>query len=85
MTFYAEVGCQFPQFPFIAHSRGWSAEDMERNVSEVQNSRELREGAQELVVRAAAMANLMVGGQFPEHPLARGGRKAHQLDSEPTG
>lgn len=85
MTFFSEVGCQFPQFPFIAHSRGWSAEDMERNVSEVKNSRELREGAQELVARAAAMARLMVEGQLPEHPLARGGRKAHQLDSEPTG
>ena len=29
LGFFAEVGCQFPQFPFIAHSRGWSAEDME--------------------------------------------------------
>lgn len=85
MTFFAEVGCQFPQFPFIAHSRGWSAEDMERNVIEVQNSRELREGAKKLVARAADMAKLMVGGQLPEYPLARGGRKAHQLDSEPTG
>ena len=85
MTFFAEVGCQFPQFPFIAHSRGWSAEDMERNVSEMQNGRELHEGAQELVARAADMAKLMVGGQVPEYPLARGGRKAHQLDSEPTG
>jgi hypothetical protein len=85
MTFFSEVGCQFPQFPFIAHSRGWSAEDMERNVSEVQNSLALREGAQQLVTRAADMANLMVGGQVPEHVLARGGRKAHQLDSEPTG
>ncbi|MDH5738900.1 MAG: NAD(P)H-dependent oxidoreductase [Nitrospira sp.] len=85
MTFFSEVGCQFPQFPFIAHSRGWSAEDMERNVVEVQNSRELREGAQELVARAADMAKLMVCGKLPEHPLTRGGRKAHQLDSEPTG
>ncbi len=85
LTFWAEVGCQFPQFPFIAHSRGWSAEDMERNVIEVQNSRELREGAQELVARAADMAQLMIDGQLPEHALARGGRKAHQLDSEPTG
>jgi nitrite reductase/ring-hydroxylating ferredoxin subunit/multimeric flavodoxin WrbA len=85
MTFFSEVGCQFPQFPFIAHSRGWSAEDMERNVLEVQHSRELREGAQGLVARAADMAKLMVCGQLPEHPLARGGRKAHQLDSEPTG
>ncbi len=85
MTFFAEVGCQFPQFPFIAHSRGWSAEDMERNVKEVQGSQELRKGAQELVVRAADLAKLMIGGQLPDHPLARGGRKAHQLDSEPTG
>jgi len=85
LTFWAEVGCQFPQFPFIAHSRGWSAEDMERNVIEVQNSRELREGAQGLVARAADMAKLMIDGQLPQHPLARGGRKAHQLDSEPTG
>ena len=85
MTFFAEVGCQFPQFPFIAHSRGWSAEDMERNVKEVQNSQELRKGAQELVVRAADLAKLMIGSQLPKHPLARGGRKAHQLDSEPTG
>ena len=85
MTFFAEVGCQFPQFPFIAHSRGWSAEDMERNVTEVQNSRELREGAQALVARAVDMATLMVEGRVPEHPLVRGGRKAHQLDREPTG
>jgi multimeric flavodoxin WrbA len=85
MTFWAEVGCQFPQFPFIAHSRGWSAEDMERNICEVQNSRELREAAQGLVTRAADVAQLMVEGQVPEHRLIAGGRKAHKLDSEPTG
>ncbi len=85
MTFWAEIGCQFPQFPFIAHSRGWSAEDMERNICEVQNSRELREGAQGLVSRAADMAKLMVGGQIPDYHLVAGGRKAHKLDSEPTG
>ena len=85
MTFWAEVGCQFPQFPFIAHSRGWSAEDMERNVCEVQNSRELHKAAQQLVTRAVDMARLMVAGQVPERPLAAGGRKAHKLDSEPTG
>ena len=85
MTFWAEVGCQFPQFPFIAHSRGWSAEDMERNICEVQNSRELREGAEALVARAADMAKLMLCGQLPDHPLTGGGRKAHKLDSEPTG
>ena len=57
---------------------------MERNICEVQNSRELREAAQQLVTRAVEMATLRVGGQVPEHPLAGGGRKAHKLDSEPT-
>lgn len=37
------------------------------------------------VSHAAAMASLMVEGRLPDHPLVRGGRKAHQLDSEPTG
>ena len=36
LGFFAELGCQFPQFPYIAHSRGWSAEDMENNVQFVQ-------------------------------------------------
>ncbi|NUQ11741.1 MAG: NAD(P)H-dependent oxidoreductase [Gemmatimonadaceae bacterium] len=85
LGFFAEIGCHFPQFPYIAHSRGWSAEDMERNNAEIQNSGELREGAQALVTRAADMARLMVEGQLARHPLTRGGRKAHQLDSEPTG
>ncbi len=31
LGFFGELGCQFPQFPYIAHSRGWNAEDMERN------------------------------------------------------
>ena len=30
LTFWAELGFVFPQFPFIAHSRGWDAEDMEQ-------------------------------------------------------
>ena len=53
---------------------------MERNVSECRTA--VREGA---AARATDMAKLMVGGYVPEHTLARGGRKAHQLDSEPTG
>jgi nitrite reductase/ring-hydroxylating ferredoxin subunit/multimeric flavodoxin WrbA len=80
LGFFAEVGCQFPQFPYIAHSRGWSAEDMERNNRDVQNSTELREGAQGLVLRAVDMAKLMVTDAVPEHPLCAGGRKGHQLD-----
>ena len=32
LGFFGGLGYQFAQFPYIAHSRGWSAEDMERNV-----------------------------------------------------
>jgi hypothetical protein len=35
LGFFAELGFQFPPFPYVAHSRGWSAEDMERNVAAV--------------------------------------------------
>ena len=80
LGFFAEIGCQFPQFPFIAHSRGWSAEDMENNTRYVQKSKELHEGAQALISRAVDMAKLMVAGQVPEQGLIRGGRKGHELD-----
>ena len=80
LGFFAEIGCQFPQFPFIAHSRGWSAEDMENNTRYVAKSKELHEAAQALMSRAVDMANLMVAGQVPAQGLIRGGRKGHQLD-----
>lgn len=79
MGFFAEVGCQFPQFPYIAHSRGWSAEDMENNVRFVQESTELRDGARALVARTVDMARLMVEGQLESPDLERGGRKAHRM------
>ncbi len=79
LTFFAELGCQFPQFPFVAHSRGWSAEDMEHNQAVVQQSEVLRAGTRALVERALAMAALMVSSTPPDQPSARGGRKAHRL------
>ena len=79
LGFFAEVGCQFPQYPYIAHSRGWSAEDMENNMKYVQESQDLHDGANELVGRAVDMATLIVGGHIPNKQIPRGGRKAHKL------
>ncbi len=81
LGFFAEIGVQFPQFPYIAHSRGWSAEDMENNIRYVQHSKDLREGAEALVQRCVDMAKLMIQGKLEGIPLARGGRKAHELDT----
>lgn len=74
LCFFGELGLHFPQFPFIAHSRGWTAEDMERNVAFVQQSRELHDGARALVDRCIDLANRLQTAPPPE--LARGGRKA---------
>src|SRR2546429_9951775 len=44
-TFWAELGFVFPPFPFIAHSRGWDAEDMQNNVRQGKMSATPREAA----------------------------------------
>lgn len=77
MGFFAELGCHFPQYPFIAHSRGWSAEDMEQNVITVQNSEELRAGARGLVDRGIELAERLLATQ--PRKAERGGRKGKAL------
>jgi len=79
LGFFAEIGFQIPKFPYIAHSRGWSAEDMEQNVAVVQQSRELREGARSLAARAIDHAQLLLDHETAPHVVERGGRKAHHL------
>lgn len=77
LGFFGELGCQFAQFPYIAHSRGWSAEDMERNQQAVRESTALHEGAAALARRCAAMARTMIASELGDGALVRGGRKAH--------
>ena len=78
LNFFGELGFHFPQFPFIGHSRGWAAEDMEHNVSTVKNSRELHEGAGELASRCVELAQRLIE-TTPADSISRGGRKAHAL------
>lgn len=77
--FFSELGYHMPQFPFIAHSRGWDAEDMERNNEVVQASAALREGAEALAERAICLAAALLKDKAPEAAQALGGRKAHRL------
>lgn len=82
LGFFSELGFVFPQFPYIAHSRGWSAEDMERNIDHVMHSEELRQGARALVQRQVALARILIDHQQRAEKTTRGGRKAHRLDVE---
>lgn len=82
LGFFGELGFLFPQFPYIAHSRGWTAEDMERNVAFVQHDVELHQGARDLAARSLALAkHLMEEAPTPER-IGRGGRKAHRMRSD---
>lgn len=78
LGFFAEIGCVFPPFPYVGHSRGWSAEDMENNVKSVQDSAELREGTQALLERCVGLARRLSETRLSEARVPRGGRKAHR-------
>jgi hypothetical protein len=82
LGFFAELGFLFPQFPFVAHSRGWTAEDMERNVAFVRESRELHEGARALAERAIDLARDLLSSRGTPDRVCRGGRKAHRMEDE---
>jgi multimeric flavodoxin WrbA len=77
LGFFGELGCQFPQFPYIAHSRGWTAEDMHRNVQSVQESEPLREASRELVDRGIQLASRLIATEPAPVPTA--GRKGRAL------
>jgi multimeric flavodoxin WrbA len=79
LGFFAELGFIFPQFPYIAHSRGWSHEDMERNVEIVRNSVELAEGTSMLTGRCLDLAAHLISHDEAPASIERGGRKAHAM------
>ncbi|WP_148687638.1 Rieske 2Fe-2S domain-containing protein [Candidatus Nitrosocosmicus hydrocola] len=80
LGFFAELGFLFPPFPFIAHSRGWSAEDMENNMIDVENSSDLKEGAKDLVRRCVEMAEILVVTDIFKRKVVLSGRKARKIE-----
>ena len=82
LQFFGELGLQFPQFPYIAHSRGWTAEDMERNVEVVQHSKPLHDGARALLDRCIDLATRLQVGAAPR--FERAGRKAAGIERRST-
>jgi multimeric flavodoxin WrbA len=76
LGFFAELGCHFPPFPYIAHTRGWSAEDMERNVQIVRDSAELKQAACELMQRSLELVQRLLD-TAPESTGTTAGRKGN--------
>lgn len=76
LMFFSELGFAFPTFPFIGHSRGWTAEDMENNVRMVKKSQSLKHGAEMLAGRALEM-HQVISGMKEALSIERAGRKAN--------
>jgi nitrite reductase/ring-hydroxylating ferredoxin subunit/multimeric flavodoxin WrbA len=80
LMFFAELGFHFPQFPFIAHSRGWSAEDMEQNVAYVKGDPALHDGARALVERAVVHSRVLLAHEAAPTRIEHAGRKANRVE-----
>ena len=80
LTFWSELGFVFPQFPFIGHSRGWNAEDMQNNVRLVRRSPELAAAAAELAERAVDFWLRIGDATETAVQVPRAGRKASGLE-----
>src|SRR5262249_41877013 len=81
LCFFRELGFLFPQFPYVAHSRGWAAGGMGKHVAPRENSGELHEGARAAADRALPPSQHPREGELESTPeqTPRGGRKAHRL------
>lgn len=60
LTFFGELGFTAPAFPFVAHSLGWSAENMEHNMDYVQQSEYLHQQSFELIERAVELSKKLL-------------------------
>lgn len=56
LSFFTELGFVAPSFAYVAHSLGWSAEDMQRNMDYVQDNEYLHQQSFELIERSVELS-----------------------------
>lgn len=61
LNFFGELGFVAPAFPYVGHSLGWSAEEMERNMDYVKNSESLHTHTFELIERSVELVKKLLG------------------------
>ena len=49
MVFFTDLGFTFPPFSFLGWSRGWTAEDMDKNVMQFKRSEYIQRTAKEMI------------------------------------
>ncbi len=60
LSFFGELGFVSPPFPFVGHSLGWSAEEMERNTDYVKRNEGLHGQAFELLQRSVDLSKTLL-------------------------
>lgn len=60
LSFFGELGFISPAFPFVGHSLGWTAEDMQHNTDFVKRNEALHEHAFELVHRSVELSQKLL-------------------------
>lgn len=60
LSFFSQLGFVFPRYPYVGHSRGWAAEDMEHNDAAVRSDAALRRETEGLVARSVALARSLI-------------------------
>ena len=77
MVFFTDLGFTFPPFSFLGWSRGWTAEDMDKNVLQFKQSEYIRRTTKEIVdncIETLYQVKLM-------HPALLKAPKPHKQDS----
>jgi nitrite reductase/ring-hydroxylating ferredoxin subunit/multimeric flavodoxin WrbA len=81
MVFFTDLGFTFPPFSFLGWSRGWTAEDMDKNVLQFKKSEYIQRTAKEMVdncIESLAQIKNMTAGKIKAP-------KPHKEDSLSVG
>ena len=79
MCFYTDLGFVFPPFSFVGWSRGWTAEDMDRNIAAFQKSKYIDRSVKELVDNCVCLST-----QIKLNPVERMNTPLPQIEDAPS-
>jgi multimeric flavodoxin WrbA/nitrite reductase/ring-hydroxylating ferredoxin subunit len=66
LSFWSQLGFVFGKFPFVGWSRGWFAEDTQRNYESMESSQQVKKDIEKMVSGALEMYILLRSGQYEE-------------------
>ncbi len=78
MCFYTDLGFMFPPFSFVGWSRGWTAEDMDRNIAHFQKSKYIERSVTELIDNCVCLSR-----QVKKNPIEKMNTPLPKIEEAP--